>query len=214
MRRQYAARGVDEAIYWDTVQDLRWKFDECVAIHGIPGTSAAKWHEAFFRMGRFTLGRFQYHFDVFDADEFTHAGITLHRGDPVHRFHIPSAGPMPKEVRLDSYRRAYEFYKDQLPADGVARFVCDSWLLYPAHREFLPKNSNILSFMDDFHIVCSRENETFTDAWRVFGAATNDPVETWPRSTGLQRAYADRILSGGKTGAGYGVVLFDGEKIL
>ncbi len=214
LREQYAARGVDEAIYWDTIQDLRWKFDECVAVHGVPGTCAAGWQEAFFRMTRFTLGRFQYHFDTFDADTFTHAGITVRKGDPVYRFHIPSAGPMPKEVRLASYRRAYEFYKDQLPADGVARFTCDSWLLYPAQREFLPKKSNILSFMEDFRIVRDWENETFDDAWRVFASAAKNPPETWPRDTGLQRAFADRILSGGKTGGGYGLILFDGEKIL
>ncbi len=214
LRAQYAARGVDEAIFWDTVQDLRWKFDECVAVHGVPGSFVASWQEAFFRMTRFTLGRFQYHFDTFDADTFTHAGITVRRGDPVYRFHIPSAGPMPKEMRLASYRRAYEFYKEQLPADGVARFTCDSWLLYPAHRGFLPEKSNILSFMEDFQIVRSWENETFEDAWRVFASAAKNPPETWPRNTGLQRAYAERVLSGGKTGGGYGLILFDGEKIL
>ena len=93
-------------------------------------------------------------------------------------------------------------------------FCCGSWLLYPRHREFLPEKSNILRFLDDFEIVSWAEKENFGDAWRVFGRYSELPVEQLPRDTSLRRAYADWLAAGNKTGDGYGLFLFDGEKIV
>lgn len=61
-------------------------------------------------------------------------------------------------------------------------FVCGSWLLYEGHREFLPENSNILRFMDDFDIIRSADKEKFGDGWRVFGNTATDPLTTCPRT--------------------------------
>ena len=212
---KYKVKGIDEEIYWQSMRDLRWKFNECLAVHGIPGTFVASWYPGFFDMTRFALGRLQYEHYRFDADEYTRASVTLHRGDPVINFHIPSCGPLTLESRMDSYKRAYEFYRKDFPS-GILPLVCHSWLLYPGHREFLPPESNILSFMNDFDILRfdERDREHFGDAWRVFGAAASKSPEEWPRDTSIRRALADRICSGGKVGVGYGVILFDGEKII
>ena len=213
LRERYAAAGIPETIFWDTVGDLRWKFDECIDNHGVPGIFVAFWYPGFYHMTRFTLGRLQYEHARFDMDEYTRAGITLHRGDDVINCHIPSSGPLTVESCLDSYRRAWEFYKADFPG-GILPIVCNSWLLYPGHTEFLPPHSNILSFMGDFDILRSSVDEKFGNAWRVFGAASACPAAEWPRDNSLRRAFADRILTGGTVGSGYGVLLFDGEKIL
>lgn len=91
-------------------------------------------------------------------------------------------------------------------------FVCGSWLLYEGHREFLPGNSNILRFMDDFDIIRSADKEKFGDGWRVFGKYSNGPVDDLPEDTSIRRAFKQRLQQGKPTGYGYGVFFFDGER--
>jgi len=210
---RYKAAGISEDIYWDSMRDLLWKFRECLDVHNIPGSFVAHWFPGFFHMKRFALGRLQFEHQTFREESYSRAGVTLHRGDDVINIHIPSAGPLTKESRMDAYRRAYNFYIGEFSGD-ILPIVCNSWLLYPAHRVFLPAHSNILSFMDDFDIISSAETETFSNAWRVFGADAAKSPADWPQDTSIRRAFRDRILSGGKVGSGYGVILFDGEKIL
>ena len=50
--------------------------------------------------------------------------------------------------------------------------------------------------------------------WRIFGKDAGLPAEQLPRDTGLRRAYADWIQKGGNVGGGYGILFFDGEKII
>ena len=92
--------------------------------------------------------------------------------------------------------------------------VCGSWLLYPPYRGILSPTSNVVSFAGDWDILSSQESEEFHDAWRVFGAASKLPPEQWPEDTSMRRAYKKWILEGHKAGSGFGVLLFDGEKIL
>ena len=211
----YRERGVDEEIYWTSMHDLKWKFHECLERYNIPGSFVANWFPRFFHMTRFALGRLQFEHANFNADSYCACGVELKRGDPVINIHIPSAGPLTKESRMDSYRRAYRFYKKDFAGD-ILPIVCHSWLLYSAHREFLPAHSNILSFMDDFDILFSREEEigSFGNAWRVFGAAADRPMDTWPEDTSLRRAFLTRLRAGKPVGNGYGVILFDGENIV
>lgn len=163
----------------------------------------------------FGLGRFEYELWEHDEEDYiAPCGKALRHGDPEINFHIPSSGvPITDEARLDSYKRAYEFYKDKL-VGGVAFFRCNSWLLYPGHREFLPENSNILRFMDDFDIVSYKVWPELGDLWRIFGRYADRAPKELPTDTALRRAYAERIRSGGTLGKGFGYIVFDGEKIL
>ena len=92
--------------------------------------------------------------------------------------------------------------------------VCDSWLLFPKHREFLPEHLNIRSFMEDFTYIEGATEDKFENGWRVFGKDSTTAPNELPQETSLQKAYAKHLLAGGKTGSGYGVFFFDGEKIL
>ena len=212
LRERYAEKGIDEAIFWKSIEDMRWKLRECMDCEEVWGTFVPHWYRGFFEMTRFGLGRFQFEEADFDADYYEKCGNTLKRGDTVINFHIPSAGPLTDEKRLDSYKQAYKFFggKDGEPT----AFVCGSWLLYEGHREFLPENSNILRFMDDFDIIRSADREKFSDGWRVFGKYSNGPVDDLPEDTSIRRAFKQRLQQGKPTGYGYGVFFFDGEKIL
>ena len=215
LKGRYAERGVPEARFWNSVEDFKFKLLECMECRGKPGTFVAGWNDGLLRMQRFTYGRFQYETAPFPGEDFTTAcGRVVRWAETVINFHIPSSKvPLSDDIRLASYREAWQAYRDRF-ADGRVVFLCTSWLLYPAHREFLPASSNILKFIGDFEIVRSGELDKFDNAWRVFGAAGDRPPEQWPRDTSLRRAYADWILSGRKAGWGLGLIVFDGEKIV
>ena len=215
LKVRYAEAGIGEDIFYNTCDDLRCKLGECIECNGVPGTFVASWYNGILAMEIFGLGRFEYELWIHDEEEYAPAcGKVLRYGDPVINFHIPSSGvPITDEARYDSYKKAYEFYKDKL-VDGVAIFRCNSWLLYPGHREFLPQNSNILRFMDDFDIVSYKVWPELGDLWRIFGRYAENSPDELPTDTALRRAYAERIRSGGDLGKGFGYIIFDGEKIL
>lgn len=217
MHLRYKEEGLSDELFWNTIMDLKYKFDECVDCKGVYGTFVPWWNTGFYALTRFCLGRFQYDMSTFSAkDEYiTSAGVKIKKGDKTLGFHIPSSGvPLTDEVRLDSYKKAYEFFKDYRREDGLMIFECGSWLLYEGHKEFLPEKSNILKFMSDFEIIESEEKDKFDDAWRVFGKYGYKSPKNWPEDTSMRRAFKQRVLSGGKTGHGHGIIVFDGEKIV
>ncbi len=216
LKSRWHLSGFPEEIYWDTMADMRYKFKECVDCEEIPGIFVADWYYGFFDMTRIALGRFQYEMRQFSPNDelVTKCGKEIKEGDYYINFHIPSSGvPITDEIRLESYKKAYGAFGKYFP-DGKAVFGCGSWLLFPRHREFLPKNSNILKFMDDFEIICHSEKEGFSNGWRVFGKYSDLPYDKLPRDTSLRRAYADWLIAGNKTGDAFGIFVFDGEKIL
>lgn len=213
---RYRQEGVSDEIYWNTMDDLRCKLLECMECEGVPGIFVPSWYNGFFRMSRFALGRFQYEVSIFkhEGGYTTKSGHFLKDGSDIINFHIPSSGvSLTDEVRFDSYKRAFNFYKHMFGGDKIV-MCCNSWLLYPEQEKFLPENSNILRFLRDFEIVFSKTKDDFGDAWRIFGRHADLPPEKLPRDTALRKAYADWILAGNSTGAGYGVIVFDGENII
>ncbi|MCH5197342.1 MAG: DUF5596 domain-containing protein [Oscillospiraceae bacterium] len=214
--KKYAQKGIPEEVFTQTVDDLRCKLLECMECEGVPGTFVAGWNNGFLKLHRFAYGRFQYEVSRynFDFDFITSSGKKLTKGDTFIAFHIPASGiPITDDIRLDSYKKAYPHYKDMFP-DGNVVFGCSSWLLYPRHREFLPPHLNILKFMDDFEIVCWEEKKHFGNDWRIFGRYSDLPYDSLPKDTSLRKAYAEWLTAGNKAGDGFGVFVFDGEKII
>ncbi len=214
LKKRFLGKGVSEEIYWDSMNDLRYKLLECMECEYEVGTFVGGWFAGWFEVDRFTLGRFQFEPRTVDEDYTTKSGYKIKKGDFCVGMHIPSSGvPLTDEVRFDSYKRAYEFFKDRL-TDGKLIIKCGSWLLYENHYKFLPEHLNIRKFMDDFDIYNSEESENFGDDWRVFGHYTDFPLEEWPEDTSLRKAYKHWLLGGGKAGHGEGIIVFDGEKII
>ncbi len=218
MHDRYKEAGLSEELFRNTIMDLRYKFIECVDCKETYGTFVAGWNTDFYALKRFCLGRFQYEHSTFGVcDEYTtSAGVTIKRGDKTLGFHIPSSGvPLTDEVRLDSYKKAYEFFKDFRREDGLMIFECGSWLLWDGYKEFLPEKSNILKFIDDFELIKQGEKAVFTDAWRIFGKAGFGSPKKWPADNSLRRAFKEHVVTNkGKTGNGHGIIVFDGEKIV
>ena len=218
LRTRYKAQNIDDAIFWQSMTDLRAKLVECRDVYEINGSFVAPWFFGFFQMTRFALGRLQFEHSTFDEDQpYTRAGATLHNGDTMVGMHIPSLGPLTDENMLDAFKRAYNFpYFEcaRIKGTELMAFCCGSWLLYPPHEEFLPPHSNIRKFMHCFDIIDSWDDEDFHDKWRIFAKYHTLPIDELPRDTSLRRAFADRLAAGKPVGGGYGIFFFDGEKIV
>ena len=126
--------------------------------------------------------------------------------------HIPSSGPLTPEAVLDSLKRAYSFYAD-VQKEGILPVVCHSWLLYPPHYELFGKNTK--AFYDLFTVLRQDVSAENGDFWRVFNRPFSEDILTdLPEDTSLRRGFKQFLLAGNKMGSGYGVLLFDGERVL
>ena len=123
-------------------------------------------------------------------------GISIKKGDFVIDVHIPSGAPLPHKAVLRSYRKAAEHF-------GTNVFVCESWMLYPAHSEMLEECPNLMAFFKDYDVVESAEDRG--DLWRIFGADHHKAPEELPTDTTLRSVYADRLKQGLPVGWGKGI---------
>jgi hypothetical protein len=190
-----------EEIFYETMTDMTIWAKVCLRDNGAWGLKEFDWVSLQLKADLYRLGRMQYHFIKFDGDQYIKGDRIVNKGDTVVNIHIPEGHEFTLDIRKDSYKRAYELMKNDV-------FVCNSWLLYPAHREFLPKESNILSFMDDFEIIDNHESDDLGNMWRVFNRRASYIPSELPRNSGLQRAYADWIEKTGKNGSGYGIFIY------
>lgn len=201
-------QGHPERVFIDSMRDVTIWTNFCHRNHGIWGIREFHWISNTIRAELWRLGRLQFEKYEYDLDDFEFDGHSVHRGEIVLNTHIPAGGGMTREARYDSYKQAYDYF-------GIGTFLLDSYLLYPAHREFLPPTSNILGIMDEFHLIRAAETDSLHNFRYIFGETPDgvDPA-TLPRDTSLRRAYANWYAKHGKIGWGVGVMFFDGEHIL
>lgn len=105
-------------------------------------------------------------------------------------------------------QRQAEFYKEEFQ-DQPLVFVCNSWLLFPAHKEILPEHSNIRAFLSDYDVY--ETNEDNGDLWRIYYGAEEKGFENLPENTGLERAYKKWLVDGHMAGYARGVYLYRPE---
>ena len=203
LRTQYRSRGIDLAIWHDSMLDLRYKLEECKLVRGVCGMFVAFWMPGWFKMTRFALGRLQ--FEVTDfGREYQKDGVTLSKESKVLNMHIPRSGaPLSKALYEDSFARAKTFFAAQFDR-GQIPFVCHSWLLYPCMNEFVSERSNVRKFMEEFEIL-SWDHSDGESLWCLFDTAERNPARL-PTDTSLRRAFVERLQSGGRVGWGYGIL--------
>jgi hypothetical protein len=210
LRVKYARAGIPEAVYWNSMLDVRCKLLECRQVRKLWGLSVAYWYERFLLLTRFALGRLQFELKLAPVS-MEREGLRVEAGQPVVNMHIPSCGPLNREACEESFRRAYGWFRPAFP-DGCIPFFCSSWLLAPEHPDFLPADSNILKFMDFFKISPT-ESTVEGNLWRIFGTESLD-VSCFPRDTGLRRAYGDVLDRGEMPHVGRGIFFMkDGKRI-
>ena len=214
LARTYREQGIPEARFSDFVaDDIRRKVEECLAFEGSIGVfrAAYDFYKGYFDLRKLTIGRLRYEKGVYRGPDVRCGAYALREGDTVQRIHIPGGYPLKKEACLQSLRTAFEQFG--CSASRPLRCSCHSWLLNPAHRQMLTRPSNLLDFMDLFIMISAQEQDSFKDAFRLFGPASRDDMSRWPAETRLQRAYLDLLRSGGKAATGFGVLFFDGNRV-
>ena len=211
---EYVRMNIDESIYWDTFSDIRYKAIECKKRYGAYGIFVPDWYPRFYRLNIFKFGCMQYDIDKYvdvEKKPYVYNNTVVQKDDFILGIHIPSSGEsFNSSARMESYKKAYDFFKAKLN-NKIMVCGCHSWLLYPEYRNIFSSNSNIRSFVDEFDITSTINQDYFEDSWRIFGNAVSDNL---PEDTSLQRSFKKYCLCGGKYGIGCGVLLFDGEKIL
>ncbi len=204
LRYIYKQKGWGDELFLNAMADLRYKLMECKNVKGIWGSFVAHWFRGFFIGDRHALGRLQY-----EPRDLKYPYGKYQEGTLVYNCHIPSSGPLTPELVLESLKKAYDFYQ---PADGILKVVCSSWMLYPPMYEVYPAGGNLRAFYDLFTVLYSKEDLKNQNRWRIFGAETE--LQKLPENSSLQRRLKAYLLAGNNMGSGYGILLFDGEKVL
>lgn len=208
--RFYKLLGLDENLFSASLQDLNYKFRECRKVKGYPGVFV-DWFFLFTELKLFAFGRLQFELVRYSYESYTAGGYTLRKGDPVYSIHIPSCGPLTRESCFDAFRKAYAFFKKDLPGT-VMPILTHSWLLYPPYWGVtFPTDSNVGKFASMFDVVHVNPTPEFGDCWNVFGMEYPGSTDTLPADTGMRRRFIDYINRGGTYGWASGVLLYDGE---
>ena len=109
LKEKYLKKGIDEQFWIDIVNDFKCKLFECHNVYHIWGSFVGHWWKEIFSMNIFGIGRLQYQMKPF-GKEYDDGAIHLTPDMKALSIHIPSSGPLTKELRIDSYKRAKEFF--------------------------------------------------------------------------------------------------------
>ncbi len=209
----YRKNGIDVSYAYNALSDMRYKLTECEKWDHVLGTRSFIWFHNYFLLKRMAIGRFQYDITTWQKDyDYEFGGVRVTKGDPIYHFHIPSSGKMTREMRLDSYKGVHSYFGYKKGEPVV--ITTNTWLIYPGYRDVFPKGSNLADFMEDFDIIDCADSDNFNVAIRIFNCYYEGDTSVFPRDTTLQCNFIDYIEKGGKHGTGFGVILFDGEKII
>lgn len=210
LQRRYDELGIDRSIFYSTVKDILYKAEECKTMHGVCGVFV-DYFFLNFDVKLFEIGRLQYEVYRFPHTQYTYGDYTLKKDDKIYSCHIPSSGKLTVESCMDSFQKAYEFFKSDLKG-SILPVWCQSWLLYePYVNQVFPKGSNMWQFARLFDIYDLLERTEFSDFWRVFGKNYEGTTKGLPTDNTLRRNFAEYIKKGGTFGYGSGVILYDGE---
>ena len=207
----YKQKGISADIFYDTLKDIKYKLMECKQVKGVYGTFVESWYDGIYNCNVIQLGRFAYEKTTFGEDTPCKIGdYTINKDDTVYSIHIPSSGPMPLDVRLDSYKKAYEFFGKGKPVV----LMCRSWLLFSKNKEIFPPHLNLVSFGDDFHHLWDYADENYANCWRIFGVEYDGNPDNLPYDNTPRRAMVDYLKKGGVPGGAKGVFIYDGQNII
>lgn len=205
LRELYIERGIDPAIYHNSMLDLKYKLDECKTVKGVVGSFVAWWFGRFFNLERVALGRLQFEVDSF-GHRYERDGHILTPESKAVNVHIPrTLTHLTPESCDDAFAMAKEYFAGEVGQD--CPFICHSWMLYPDNKHILPETTNVHRFMSRFDIFDHADDPELEDLWRIFDTDEKDP-DRLPTDTTMRRAYVNHLKNGGKLGWGHGVFFY------
>lgn len=211
---RYQQFGIPEEIYYATMQDISVWVNTCMREEGIVGLCELSWIRHALYLNLFRIGRLQYqffktHHTASGIPAAARAQVPIGSRQPVLNIHIPEGGRLELSVCQHSLQAARVFFRQYFPQYKYAGFGCDSWLLDAHNVQFMREDSNILRFADLFDCVVQTRSENEELLRRLWGIhkASRAEITALPENTDLQKRAKQYLLSGGKTGSGYGFIL-------
>ncbi|GAB2592490.1 hypothetical protein Aab01nite_37520 [Paractinoplanes abujensis] len=183
VRGYHREHGIPDAVSWTTLADLGRNLAVDRRMKGEGWPVMQSWLTLHARGGLYELGRLQFQ-----------------RGHKSLSLHIPESGPLTPAAVDASLAEARAFFPRHFPDEPYAAFSCGSWLLDPQLRDYLPDDSNIISFQKRFDLSPYEEQAGLDCDVEVmrFGFRTlSTPLGQLPRDTALRRALIDHLQAGG-----------------
>lgn len=210
---KYREKNIPDEFFYDTMSDITVWVNTLKREENVDGLKNIGWLYNHFKFELFKIGRLQYQF--FKTNyvasgvpllKFSQMTIKNHR--PVLNIHIPEGDTLELHKCKDSINSAKEFFEKYFPEYKFDGFVCDSWLLDPNNTLFMDKNKNIVKFSELFDTVIRTKHNNFEIVKRLWGKDIKsvDDIKDFSEITDLQKRTKAYILSGGKTGNGYGTI--------
>ena len=192
--RKYGAwKRFPEQVWLDTMKCYPRFISEHRRSYGFDGFDRAGWTVRQVGARLFRIGELEY--ELVSGDR------------PCISLHIPSDARLEPDRLNDSMEKARAFLAEYFPDRLNLPFTCDSWLLSPRLKEWLPASSRILRFQAAFDILETDLSDDAALEWvfRVAGGqrAALD-LRSLPEDTVLQRRMKADLLAGGKPGCALG----------
>ena len=187
---KYREQEIEDRVFDDTMKCFTRFVEEHKASYGIYGFDRDFWTGRQLSLQLFRLGELEY-------EKKGHK-----EGERYISIHIPSDALLTPEKIRESLSRAKVFFGKQDPSWVNVPYKCCSWLLSPALKNLLGKDSRILKFQEMFQIEeVYKDSDEFME-W-VF-KRKDIPLEELPEDTSLQKNMKAHLLSGGWVGEGMG----------
>ncbi|MBO4539691.1 MAG: hypothetical protein J5781_05395 [Clostridia bacterium] len=212
LKEKYEKAGYSDELFYDTVDYLRTKMYNGYRVFGTWGIFEEPDFSKIFTLEQFSFGRIAYTIEKSPVTaEF--GGKKIERGHKVVACYFPTVDMPTMEECKESFKKAYEFFRKDL-GDDIC-FLCQSWMLYPVHREFLKEGDPILTVMDCFHLVHQKAMRHNPDYWYIFNRFyKKDDKEDLFIDSPLEVKYDELIKKGGSMGRGTGIFFYDGKDFI
>lgn len=194
---EYKKKGISDEIFDATFYDITIWCIECHRKYSVWGLAEVEWISVSVQMKLYRLGRLQFE-PMILSEDMIGKHETLKAGTSVLGVHIPAGEKLDVCECKKSFAQAKEFFGNTYEA-----YVCDSWLLSPTLKEFLPETSNIVKFQNMFEIV--KVHHKFPQAEQRIFQDIREDKENYPEDTLLQKKAKEYILSGKDIGIGVGM---------
>lgn len=197
-KSEYKSRGIDPAVYRDTMSDINIWARSNYNKSGEVGLMAIGWIATHLSFRIFRLDRLQFEMKTLEKKVKEYPACT-----PCLDIHIPEGEKLNTKKCQSSIEMAKDFFSNHFE-ESYPIATCHSWLLHESLREIMEEDSNIVRFASLFEVI-ENNSDKIQALERVFGDNVKIS-DDMPESTSLQRKMKRFLLDGGQVGMGYGII--------